>query len=53
MINHSCEKMSAEDNGTNLSDFPPSTIEKEPNYEKHGKKKPGGWKAMPFILGPT
>lgn len=43
--------MSAEDNRTNLSDFPSSTIEKELNYEKHGKKKPGGWKAMPFILG--
>lgn len=43
--------MSAEDNKRNPSSFSSSTIEKEQNFEKHGNKKPGGWKAMPFILG--
>lgn len=43
--------LKTEDNRTNLSGFPSSTSQKETNNEKLSKKKPGGWKAMPFILG--
>lgn len=46
--------MSEEDNKTNhyeSNGLSSSTKEKEQNIEKHGNRKPGGWKAMPFILG--
>lgn len=48
--------MSEEDNKTNhyeSNGLSSSTKEKEQNIEKLGNKKPGGWKAMPFILGQT
>lgn len=46
--------MSEEDNKTNhyeSNGLSSSTKEKVQNTEKHGNRKPGGWKAMPFILG--
>ncbi|CAK8536839.1 unnamed protein product [Lathyrus sativus] len=46
--------MSEEDNKTNhyeSNGLSSSTKEKEQNSEKVCNKKPGGWKAMPFILG--
>ncbi|CAI8587800.1 unnamed protein product [Vicia faba] len=46
--------MSEENNKTNhyeSNGLYSSTKEKEQNNEKLGNKKPGGWKAMPFILG--